>query len=333
MRLNMWALGVLSIVLFACGDDEEAAGETCPPGASPGAMYPCTCGEDGGPMGMQTCQDDNTLGACDCDGPAAGTGGAGTGGSSGTGSSGTGSSGTGASGTGASGSAGRDVPNGDGGVLDGGRKDASTEPNQPSDLPDDGDQSAVCDDDEACNDGLACFDQGSEGQGFCSTECEGDEDCEDIGDEAWRCSNSTGVCVVDCDGEDDDESCPDAMVCVETQSGAGMGFPGTFRCKYPEPAGTQGPFAECDGDEDCKDGLYCQASTQGGFGGTGYCTMECEDTECSIDAPSGSLEVSCGGSTGGGVDRCVIDCEEREDGCPDGMSCLMYGRYMRCGYE
>jgi hypothetical protein len=29
----------------------------------------------------------------------------------------------------------------------------------------------------------------------------------------------------------------------------------------------------------------------------------------------------------------VLDCEEDEDGCPDGMSCLQYGQFMRCGYE
>lgn len=320
MNRMLLVVGLGALVITACsGDDEEA---------------PAGCGD------AAVCTD----GGAGTSGGSGGTGGGGSGGTGGTGGMGTTGGMGGAGGTGGTGGS---DPDDDGGVMPGdgdGDGDASV-PTQP--LPDDGNQASVCENGTDCNQGLDCYNAGAQGQGFCSATCEEDMDCESIAGATYRCSMSTGVCIVECEGEDDTESCPDQMVCVNTAGfgGGGGGGMASYRCKYPDappPEGTAQAFEACSMEEPCVDGLVCNG---GGFGGSGYCTAECElpAGDCSSVADAaGDLTAECTmgfGGPGGGGARCTIDCSENEDGCPEGMTCISTGGggpgggMMRCGFE
>jgi hypothetical protein len=319
---------LLGAVLSACSGDDASGENPCPDGGDT-APISCEC-EDGG-VGVQSCGDDGTLEPCDCSGQSGG--GAGGAGGPGSGTSGSGASGSGVSGTGgggapqdedAGGGAGSGSSTGDAGTSDGGTADGGSQSG--GTLPMDGEQLAVCTDEQDCDDGLGCYAEGG-GQDFCTATCSNDDDCQGLGGAEYTCSDD-GLCEVVC-AVGDSSSCPEGMTCLQT-SGPGPGGL-QFRCKYSTAAGSAGgAFDPCSTGADCEDGLQCV----GAFAAIpGYCTGECEDTdECTEQPSSGSIEPTCIGTTPlpASPSMCLLDCSDDADGCPDDMTCGIGGR---CTYQ
>jgi hypothetical protein len=314
-------IAVLCVSLFACsGDDDDEQAASCLRDASAGDELECAC-DDGG-VGVQRCRADGKLGECDCEGSGGSAGSSGSGGSAGSaGRSGAGGSGGSDSGSGGDEDAGSDpeVTEDAGQSADGGG----------SELPTDGDQLAVCEEDGDCGDDLACYDPGP-GQHFCTRTCAETADCAQLTGAEYTCSDD-GLCEVRCENVLDTESCPDGLSCTLVRGpGGGQGGP-QFRCKYSENAGQTGDgeaWSACLAPDDCDDGLECV----GAFGPIpGYCTQACEESdECSEEPESGDIEPTCG-QVGPmpSATACVLDCSDDAEGCPDDMMC---GIGERCVY-
>ncbi len=338
----MWSRGrwLFALVLAcpACVADDTGAVGLCTETMVAGQAAECVC--DGDRPGVQTCQDDGTLSPCSCappgsddrdppSRPPSGDGGAphGDGDDDSMRGDGDGDSMHGdGDGDSMHGDGDGDVMVGDGDWM------ADRE------VPDDGGQLAFCDAPGQCNEGLNCYVFGN----YCSAECFRDEDCADLGD-AWGCFGAfpdgpqgesfPGICRRACRDESDD-SCPDHMICVPTGGG---GFPGGepgFRCIYTEdavPMGSQDvpPFGACTAHRDCMPGLSCAGGFPRGFPGVrpsgGYCTQECTDSESCTEQPSsGTVVPECLGFPGTGVGSCNLDCTLDQNGCPDGMECIVF---------
>jgi hypothetical protein len=324
-------LGAAALLMAGCGGDDEDESKPCPEGVTAGGTTPCEC--DDGTMSTATCQDDETLTACECaDGGGGEAGdGAGSGGSS-AGTGGAGGAGAAAGGAGAGG-AGAGGAGGDG-MTDGGMPPATDAGSEPDSDPvkTDGTLLALCQNGTECGLDLDCYGAAS-GGGFCTTLCDADEECTDVG-EAFTCS-SGGLCRQSCMGPDDDV-CPEQMSCVQT---GGFGGGGTsYACAYGPNGGQPQPdaFGQCAGDQACGTDRMCAGDA---MGDPGYCTQTCsEDMDCEdLDVASGNVEPTCEFTAMGGAPSaaCALNCEDADAECPDGMVCVqsMGPLPSLCGYE
>jgi len=326
MRLRVERMHVFTVLcwlaLIGCsGDDDDAA--SCPAGSDAGAELRCEC-EDG-EVGVQVCGDDDQLGECDCSGESSGGSGRGGDGGSGARSGAGGRGGSGGTAGSSSPDAGTDASASDAGAMpDGGgdamtMADAATPPDAGTTLPTNGDQLSVCEDDDDCDDGFECYDEGP-GQHFCTQICEDETDCMDLSGATYTCSEA-GQCEVVCENLQDAESCPDGLSCTMVSGPGPGGF--QFRCKYSENAGQSGggeAWSACLLADDCNDGLQCF----GAFGPVpGYCAQSCaESVDCSEQPESGDVEPTCepaGPPPGNNV--CALDCSADPEACPDDMIC------------
>jgi hypothetical protein len=285
-------LGVLSLLLVACGGDDDGGNDDAGSSLLDGGLPPVGGADASGSAGT---------------GPGGGAGGAGSGGTgavSGSEGAGTGGAGTGGAGTGGEPTAGA----GAGGGGTGG-----------SGLPNDGEQLSICFADTDCNgDDLVCYGESSSGAGFCTEDCIEDSDCSPIAGFEAICSPN-GECVFECQDEND-TNCPPGLECTD-QGG------GVFRCAYPEGTGSGSKqiWESCDAARaggECESGLVCyRPSFPVASEGTGYCALPCNDVSECTEPDDVTAEIECG-PQGMGMSRyCRLDCSAQDATCPDGMEC------------
>jgi hypothetical protein len=274
-------------------------------------------------VGIQTCQANQTLTACNCG--AAGTAGTeanggtldggGPGGGGKTGGSGT-SGGTGAS------------TGDDAGTVEPMLNDAGMPVTKPVKAATDGTQGAACTDSTDCTDSRKCYNaSGATPVGYCTSTCTDDSDCTGLGD-SFACSTATlgattRYCRQSCSGTDD-QTCPKLMSCTAVTGG--------FRCLYDAKdigSGTGKAYDECLGSGDCSGSLVCYASgvvlNIGGMSYRGFCTQTCRsDNDCSENPATGEAAPTCDNDG-----TCGLGCTSLlglgAPACPDEMKCISSG--------